>query len=116
MRQSHFTKTEIVRHLILYSGALLLASGVLSLAMQAKIWQYFSAKESCAQFSFRATKAGDDNELPVMADLLDSEDFVPGPFVSECSGCSGFFTSAKQDIPRDLSAFLRPYSFRSPPA
>jgi len=99
--------------LVLYSGAFSLASGVLSLAMQAKLWQYFSPKDSCAQFSFRATKAGDDNERPLIADKLDKEDFVLCPFVSKPSGTAN---PDSEDTPGNLSAFLLPYSFRSPPA
>jgi hypothetical protein len=99
--------------LILYSWAFFLTSGVLSLATQAKLLQYLSPKDSCAQFSFRATKAGDDHEWTVVADKFGTEDFVPCPLVRDSFGV---IASNREDVPRKVSTFLHAYPFRSPPA
>jgi hypothetical protein len=113
MRQSCSIRKLVVWRLVLYSGAFFLASGVLSLATQAKLWQYFSPKDSCAQFCFRATKTGDNNERSVIADKLETENFVPCPLVNDT--CRAIISN-QEDVPQNVSAFLRAYSFRSPPA
>jgi hypothetical protein len=111
MWQGCSIKTKITPRLILCSGALFLAGGVLSLAMQAKICQYLSPKTSCSLFSFKATKI--DNERFSVAEELEAEDFVSCPFVSNCPGV---VSSSQPDVNWNIAVFLPSYSLRSPPA
>jgi hypothetical protein len=103
---------SILKRLILCpAGVGLLAGGVFSLAMQAKLWQYLPPKGPCAQFSFKATKVGD-SERAVITDKFDTGSIVPDRLPSDSIGV----VSVTEEFPRNVSFLLTAYSLRSPPA